>query len=152
LAENRLVTLSGAGGLGKTRLALHVVAEGEASYTDGVCLVDLTPITDPDLVAVTGARALGLSDEGGPSAADTLLRFVGEQRILLLDNCEHLLDSSASLVDTVLGACPIVSVLVTSREPIGVPGEVIWRVPSLSLRDEAVELFANRARLVRPAF
>jgi predicted ATPase/DNA-binding CsgD family transcriptional regulator len=153
LAKSRLVTLSGAGGVGKTRLALHIAAQLVDSYDDGVCPVDLAPIADPDLVAVTIARALGLSDQPGRSAVDTLLQFVGDRRVLLvLDNCEHLLDPIASLVNTLLGACANATVLATSREPIGVAGEAIWRVPPLSLHDEAVELFANRARLVRSEF
>jgi predicted ATPase/DNA-binding CsgD family transcriptional regulator len=84
---------------------------------------------------------------------DTLLRFVGERRMLLmLDNCEHLLDACAALVVALLGGCPAVTLVATSREPIGVPGEVSWRVPSLSLADEAIELFTDRARQVRPDF
>ena len=139
--------------MGKTRLALHVAGQLAGAFADGVCQVDFTPIADPDLVPVTVAHALGLSDQAGRSPVDTLLDFVADLKILLLlDNCEHLLDASASLVNALLGACPGVKVLATSREPIGVDGEVTFRVPSLSLDDEAVELFANRARLVRPTF
>jgi predicted ATPase/DNA-binding CsgD family transcriptional regulator len=153
LAESRLVTLSGAGGAGKTRLALHVAGQVADGYDGGVCPVDFSPIADPDLVTVTIARAFGLPDQPGRSTVDTLLPYVRDQRtLLLLDNCEHLLDGIASLVNTLLRACPILKVLATSREPIGVAGEVIWRVPPLSLHDEAVELFASRARLVRPTF
>jgi predicted ATPase/DNA-binding CsgD family transcriptional regulator len=153
LAESRLVTLSGAGGIGKTRLAQRIADQVADAFADGVCPVDFAPIADPDLITVTVARALGLSDQPGRSAVDTMLPFVGDRRmLLLLDNCEHLLDASASLVNMLLGACANVKVLATSREPIGVAGEVIWRVPSLSLNDDAVELFTNRARLVRPAF
>jgi predicted ATPase/DNA-binding CsgD family transcriptional regulator len=116
-------------------------------------LVDLAPITDPDLVAVAVIRALGLPDQPGRSTMDMLLRFVGDRRMLLvLDNCEHLLDACASLVVALQGGCPAVTVVATSREPIGVAGEVSWRVPSLSLADEAIELFADRARRVRPDF
>jgi predicted ATPase/DNA-binding CsgD family transcriptional regulator len=153
LAVQRLVTLSGAGGAGKTRLAVHVSGQMASGFEDGPWYVDFAPIAHPDLVAVTVARALGLPDQPGRSAADTLLRFVGDrQMLLLLDNCEHLLAASATLVNRLLGACPELKVLATSREPIGVAGEVTWRVPSLSLTDEAVELFTDRARLVRPAF
>jgi predicted ATPase/DNA-binding CsgD family transcriptional regulator len=153
LAESRLVTLSGAGGVGKTRLALYVAGQLAGAFADGVCLVDFAPIADPDLVPVTVAHALGLSDQPGRSPVDTLLDFAANLKsLLLLDNCEHLLDASASLVNVVLGACQGVKVLATSREPLGVDGEVTFRVPSLSLDDEAVELFTNRARLVRPAF
>ncbi len=110
--------------------------------------VDLAPITDPDLVPVAVIRALGLPDQPGRATMDTLLRFVGDRRMLLvLDNCEHLLDACAALVVALLGGCPAVTLLATSREPIGVAGEVSWRVPSLSLADEAIELFTDRARL-----
>ncbi len=153
LTAGRLVTLSGAGGAGKTRLAIYVADQMVTGFADGACHVDLAPITHPNLVAVTVARALGLSDQPGRSAVDTVLRYVGDrQMLLLLDNCEHLLDASAALVNVLLGACPNLKVLTTSREPIGVAGEVIWGVPSLSLSDEAVELFTDRARLVRPTF
>ena len=149
LADNRLVTLTGAGGSGKTRLAIQVASE----FGDGVRYVDLAPITDPDLVPVAVARALGLPDQPGRSRMDTVVRFIGERQLLLvLDNCEHLLDSSAELILALLGACPDLTLLTTSREPIGLAGEVTWRVPSLSLTDEAVELFEDRARRVRPDF
>ena len=122
-------------------------------FGDGVWYVDLAPITDPDLVPVAVARALGLPDQPGRSTMDTLLRFIGDRQMLLvLDNCEHLLDACAALVVALLGACPAVTVVATSREPIGVAGEVTWRVPSLSLADEAIELFTDRARHVRPDF
>lgn len=149
LAESRLVTLTGAGGIGKTRLALHVAERigGEA------CYVELASITDPDLLLTTVIRALGLPDHPGRSVMDTLVRFVGARRMLVvLDNCEHLLDACAALVVGLLGCCPAVTVLATSREPIGVAGEVSWRVPSLSVADEALELFKDRAREVRSDF
>ena len=149
LADNRLVTLTGAGGSGKTRMAIEIASE----LGDGVRYVDLAPITDPDLVPVAVARALGLPDQPGRSRMDTVVRFIGERQLLLvLDNCEHLLDSSAELMLALLGACPGLTLMTTSREPIGLPGEVTWRVPSLSLTDEAVELFEDRARRVRPDF
>jgi predicted ATPase/class 3 adenylate cyclase/DNA-binding CsgD family transcriptional regulator len=149
LAGNRLVTLTGAGGSGKTRLAIQAASE----FGDDVRYVDLAPITDPDLVPVAVARALGLRDQPGRSTTDTIVRSLGERRLLLvLDNCEHLLDASAALILAVLDACPGVTMLTTSREPISVAGEVTWRVPSLSLADEAVELFTDRARLARPDF
>jgi predicted ATPase/class 3 adenylate cyclase/DNA-binding CsgD family transcriptional regulator len=153
LADNRLVTLTGAGGVGKTRLAVQVAAQIADEFGGGVWYVDLAPITDPELVPVAVIRALGLPDQPGRSTMDTLLRFVDDRRMLLvLDNCEHLLDASAALVVAVLGGCPVVTLVTTSREPIGVAGEVTWRVPSLSLADEAIELFTDRARHVRPDF
>jgi predicted ATPase/class 3 adenylate cyclase/DNA-binding NarL/FixJ family response regulator len=156
LAENRFVTLTGAGGAGKTRLAVQVAAQlaGEfGPFPEGVWYVDLAPITDPEVVPVATIRAFGLPDQPGRSTMDTLLRFVGDRQMLVvLDNCEHLLDASAALIVALLEACSALTVLATSREPIGVAGEVSWRVPSLSLADEAVELFTDRARRVRPDF
>jgi predicted ATPase/class 3 adenylate cyclase/DNA-binding CsgD family transcriptional regulator len=153
LAENRLVTLTGAGGVGKTRLAIQIAAKLAGEFDDGVHYVDLAPITDPELLPVTVARALGLPDQPGRSTMDTLLRFVRDRQMLVvLDNCEHLLDASAELVVAVLSGAARLTVLATSREAIGVAGEVGWRVPSLSLVDQAVELFADRARRARPDF
>jgi predicted ATPase/class 3 adenylate cyclase/DNA-binding CsgD family transcriptional regulator len=153
LASNRLVTLTGAGGAGKTRLAVHVAAALAEEYGDGVCYVDLAPITHPAVVPVTAARALGLPDRPGRSTIDTLQQHLRDRHLLLvLDNCEHLLDASASLVAALLGAAPRVTVLATSREPLGVTGEAGWQVPSLSLSDDAIELFADRARLARAGF
>jgi predicted ATPase/class 3 adenylate cyclase/DNA-binding CsgD family transcriptional regulator len=153
LAGNRLVTLSGAGGAGKTRLAVEVANQVAGDYAEGVWYVDLAPLTDPDLVAVAVARALGLPDQPGRSTMDTLLQFVRDrQQLVVLDNCEHLLDACAELVVALLGAAPGLTLLATSREPIGVPGEATWRVPSLSVADEAIELFADRARLAQAGF
>jgi predicted ATPase/class 3 adenylate cyclase/DNA-binding CsgD family transcriptional regulator len=153
LAENRFVTLTGSGGAGKTRLAIEVSGRIGAEFPDGTKYVDLAPITEPELVAVTTARLLGLPDQPGRSATESVLRFIADRQMLLvLDNCEHLLDATAALVVEVLGSCPAVTVLATSREPIGMTGEAIWRVSSLSIADEAVELFTDRARLVSPDF
>ncbi len=153
LVDNRLVTLSGAGGAGKTRLAVEIATLIAAEYADGVWYVDLAPITDPGVVPVTVARAVGLPDQPGRSTMDALLRFVRDRQMLLvLDNCEHLLDACAELVVALLGAVPGLTVIATSREPIGVAGEATWRVPSLSVADEAIELFGDRARLARIDF
>jgi predicted ATPase/class 3 adenylate cyclase/DNA-binding NarL/FixJ family response regulator len=153
LIDNRLVTLTGAGGVGKTRLAVQVAARIAGEFGDGVRYVDLAPTSDPDLVPVAAARALGLPDQPGRSMMDTLIWSIGERHMLVvLDNCEHLLDATAALTVDLLGACPRLTCLATSRGPIGVDGEVIWRVPSLSLADEAVELFTDRARLTWPDF
>jgi predicted ATPase/class 3 adenylate cyclase/DNA-binding CsgD family transcriptional regulator len=153
LTESRLVTLTGAGGSGKTRLAIEISARMGSEYVDGAWYVDLAPITDPELVPITAARALGLPDQAGRSTMDTLLRFVRDRQMqVVLDNCEHLLDACAELVVTLLGGSPGLTLLATSREPIGVTGEATWRVPSLSLADEAVELFTDRARLALTSF
>ena len=153
LTECRLVTFTGAGGVGKTRLAVQVANQLADEHSDGVWYVDLAPITDPDLVPITAARALGLPDQPGGSTMDTVLRFVRDRQMLIvLDNCEHLLDACAELVVALLGGAPGLTLLATSREPIGMTGEATWRVPSLSLADEAIELFADRARLTQTGF
>src|SRR6202035_4628724 len=138
LAQNRVVTLTGAGGVGKTRLAIQVAARLAGEFSDGVWWVDLAPITDPELVAMTVARGLGLPDQPGRSTMDSLLRFVrGRQMLVVLDHCEHLLDASAELVVALLGSASSLTLLATSREAIGVAGEVSWRVRGLLLDGEA---------------
>ena len=151
--DNRLVTLTGAGGAGKTRLAVEVAAQLVTDFEDGVWYIDLASITDPVVVTVTVAHTLGLPDQPGRSTMDTLLRFISDRHmLLLLDNCEHLLDSCGELAVALLGGCPRLNVLTTSREPIGIAGEVTWRVPSLALEDEAIDLFTDRAQRARPTF
>src|ERR1700756_1995029 len=153
LVANRLVTLTGAGGAGKTRLTIQVAGQMATDFGDGVWYVELAPITDPDLVPVAMVGALGLADQPSRPTTETLIGFVRDRRMLvLLDNCEHLLDASAALITALLSACPRLTLLATSREPIGVAGEVTWQVPSLSLDDEAIELFVDRARRVRSGF
>jgi predicted ATPase/class 3 adenylate cyclase/DNA-binding CsgD family transcriptional regulator len=153
IVGNRLVTLTGAGGAGKTRLAIEVAGQMTSDFSDGIWYADLAPITHPVVVPIAVARAFGLPDQPGRSITDTLHSFVRDRQLLLvLDNCEHLLEASAALVGDMLAACPNVTILATSREPLSVPGEVSWQVPSLSLADEAVELFGDRARRARPDF
>ncbi len=153
LTTDRLVTLTGAGGVGKTRLAVHVASEIADEFRDGVFYVDLAPITHPDVVTVTAARALGLPDQPARSPMDTMLRFIRDRHLLIvLDNCEHLLDASARLVTEWLSAATGLTVLATSREALGVIGEATWQVPSLALADDAIALFADRARLARTGF
>ena len=150
LAGNRLVTLTGAGGVGKTRLALQI-----AGGTDlgSVWYVDLAPLSDSDLVPVAVIRALGVPDQPGRSTMESIVTFVGERPgLAVLDNCEHLLDVSAELIITLLERCPALTLLATSREPIGVAGELTWRVASLSIEDEAIELFVDRARHAQSDF
>src|SRR3954470_3103690 len=161
LADNRLVTLTGSGGAGKTRLALQVAADALAEHPDGVWHVDLAPLTDPELLPIAVARALGLPDDPTRTTTETVVHRVGQKSVLLLlDNCEHLIAASAAFAETLLRSCPGATVLGTSREPLGINGETAWRVPSLSLPDaaaghagsEAVQLFADRARQGRPGF
>jgi predicted ATPase/class 3 adenylate cyclase/DNA-binding CsgD family transcriptional regulator len=153
LGQNRIVTLTGAGGVGKTRLAVEVANQSAPEYADGVWYVDLAPLTDPELMPVAVARALGLPDQPGRSTMDTVLRFVRDRHmLLLLDNCEHLLDVSHQVAAELLTGCSRLTILATSREPLGLAGELIWRVPSLSVADEAIELFTDHARRGRPDF
>jgi predicted ATPase len=164
LSEGRLLTLVGAGGCGKTRLAVEAVARLTESYPDGTAFVDLAPLSDDTLVPQAVLTALDLHETPGQPPRARLTEHLRPRAVLLvLDNCEHMLDACAGLVDALIRACPRLRVLATSREPLGVSGEVAWRVPSLGLpgddagADEvadspAVRLFAERARLVQPTF
>lgn len=153
LSSHRLVTLTGAGGVGKTRLSQHLSAQLVEEFCGGLWYVDLAPICDGDLVATTVARALGLCDQPGRSAIDKVASWVGHRHVLIVvDNCEHVLDACAVLINTLLTSCPALTVLATSREPLGVAGEAIWRVPSLPIAGAAIDLFADRACLARPDF
>ena len=148
LSESRLVTVTGAGGAGKSRLALRVAAEQGTRFHDGVWFVDLAPVSDATAVAQQIAGALGLSD----LAAADLGEAIGQRGVLLLvDNCEHLITAVGDVVDDLLRRCPGMCVLATSREPLGVGGEVTWRLPSLDDAD-AFELFCTRAREVNSRF
>jgi predicted ATPase/class 3 adenylate cyclase/DNA-binding CsgD family transcriptional regulator len=148
----RLVTLTGAGGSGKTRLALHAAAAVADRHRDGVWWVELAPVSSPDSVAYAVARAVGLVEEEGKPVVDTLCeQLAASDAMLVLDNCEHVLEPCARLVDALLRSAPDLHVVATSREPLGVPGEATWRVPSLD-EDAAVRLFGERAAQVRPGF
>ena len=158
----RLLTITGVGGCGKTRLALEVAAQLLDPFTGGVFFVDLSTQMEPALVATTILGALRLP-AGGGSAEDRLVEFLSDRRsLLLLDNCEHLLDACADTADRLLSSCGELTILATSREPLGLEGEHVWRVPSLALpagdapdevaRSEAVRLFVDRAAAVRPGF
>jgi predicted ATPase/class 3 adenylate cyclase len=147
LESGRLVTLTGSGGCGKTRLALEVAAFHSRSFPQGVFFVDLAVVSDPALVSSAVAKAVDLLLIDAD--IDNLGRYLAERRALIvLDNCEHLLDACADLVDGLLGYCSEIHVLATSREPLGVEGEQVFRVPSLSIEGEAVRLFLDRARAV----
>jgi len=157
IAASRLVTLTGSGGAGKTRLALQLAAGLLDGSGDGVWFVDLAPLQDPELVAVTVANVLGIPVDEARPAADTLIDAVGRRSLLvLLDNCEHVIDACAKLADALLRSCPNVVLLATSREPLGIAGEYVHRVPSLDTpaeddttesigNSEAVRLFTDRA-------
>ena len=157
VSGSRLVTLTGAGGAGKTRLGLQVAAGLADGAGDGVWFADLAPLGDPDLVAVTVADVLGVRQEPGRPVLDTLVGAVGGRGLLLLlDNCEHVIGACAKLADALLRGCPNLALLATSREPLGVDGERIYRVPSMrtpadgddtaAIRaSEAVRLFTDRA-------
>ncbi len=153
IAGNRLVTLTGPGGVGKTRLAIRIADLCADEFDGGSWYADLAPITDPDVVSIAVVRALGLADRPGHSAGTLLGRHIADHHMLIvLDNCEHLLDASAQLTAELLATCPNLRILATSRESLGVPGEAVFGVPTLSLADEAVRLFADRARLNKPGF
>src|SRR5438309_7706105 len=129
LADTRLLTLTGAGGCGKTRLALRVAADLLSEYADGVWLVELAPVTDPDMVTQLAAEALSIREQPKRSLLETLADQLRSKRLfLVLDNCEHLLDACARLAGALLKRSLNLRILATSREAIGVPGESIWQV------------------------
>ena len=164
LERSRLVTLVGMGGLGKTRLSLQAAAEAMVRFPDGVWFLDLAPIRDPSLVVSEAAQVMGLREEPDRPFLQTLLATLKQRRtLLILDNCEHLIQASADLANAILRAAPQVSILATSREALHVPGEQSYPVLPLPLperdaglqalsRSTAVRLFIERAQSHKPAF
>jgi len=166
LAKARLLTLTGSGGSGKTRLCLQAAAESLEQFPDGAWFVELAPLVNPDLVPQTVATVLGVTEEPGKPIIQTLSEHLKHKRLLLLlDNCEHLLEACAKVVNPLMHQCRGVHILASSREALGVEGEQTYRVPSLSLPDrkqaqtlqtlstyESVQLFIDRALLVRADF
>jgi predicted ATPase/class 3 adenylate cyclase len=165
LASSRLVSLIGPGGTGKTRLALQLAADMISSYPDGVWFTELAPISDPALIPQAVGSAMGIREQMGMPLMDLLIDYLRPKRVLLiLDNCEHLVEACAKLADRILRACPNTKILASSREALGIGGETIHRVPSLALpqasqvsaevlaRVEAVQLFSERAAAANPRF
>jgi predicted ATPase/DNA-binding winged helix-turn-helix (wHTH) protein len=166
LASTRLLSLTGAGGVGKTRLAIRLAYDVVDEFRDGAWLVDLAPLSVPDLMAQTIATSVGIREGPLRSARDSLLENLRDRKLLLvLDTCEHLVSSCAELVDALLRAAPALRIIATSREALGVSGESIYRVPSLSLPgelasisvdalgdSESTQLFIERARAVDASF
>ena len=166
LQDTRLLTLTGPGGCGKTRLAVVAANELLGRFEDGVWLVELAPLADPSLVPQAVASTLGVRERPGSSLAVALSDYLRTRKLLLiLDNCEHLIDACAEIAEAWLHSCPGLRILATSREALGITGEVAWPVPSLSLPDlrrlpdieslpryESARLFVERTAAVRPDF
>ncbi|HEY1915495.1 MAG TPA: BTAD domain-containing putative transcriptional regulator [Streptosporangiaceae bacterium] len=165
LRLSRLLTLTGPGGSGKSRLALRAGAQAAPLYPDGVRLVELAPVSRPELVVPTVALALSAKEEPGRTLLDSVTaRLDDSETLLILDNCEHVIDAAADLIAALLPRCPRLRVLATSQTRLGVPGEASWPVPPLTLpapgsanpqaaaEAESVRLFRDRAALARPGF
>ncbi|MCS7224303.1 MAG: tetratricopeptide repeat protein [Armatimonadetes bacterium] len=166
IQRSRMLTLVGTGGVGKTRLSLQVGAEILEDFPGGVWFIELAPITDGAFIPSAIASALSLREEPGKEVMNLIIGYLRDRDCLLvLDNCEHLLDDSARLADRLLKACPKIKILASSRQALGVPGEITWRVPSLPtpeptkkiqpdqmLHYASVRLFEERARTANPSF
>ena len=165
-AKNRLISLIGTGGTGKTRLAIQLVSELIDEFDNGVWIIELSPVTDPDLVVNEISTVLSLKEDPGVDLLNTLKEFLKDKKILLLfDNTEHLLTRCAQVTETLLASCPNMKVISTSREPFNIQGETLYRIPPLSMPDnikkesfeslsgyESVKLFLERATSINPNF
>ena len=166
LTGSRLLSLTGDGGVGKTRLAVRLVSELAGEASKGVWLIDLAPLTTPALIAQTIATLIGVRESALRSVREALVEYLRHREVLLLlDTCEHLIDACAELVEVLLREAPRLRIVATSREPLGVPGEAVFRVPSLSVpstyapfsadairASEATQLFVERATAIDPGF
>ncbi len=157
IASHRMVTLTGVGGVGKTRLAQQVAGELMSEYPDGVWLIELAPVGDPSAVPDAVAMALGITQQPGMSVGESVAEaLAGRRRLLILDNCEHVLAAVADLVELILAGSSTVKLLATSREGLRVPAELLWSVPSLEVREgvtsPAASLFVERAKAVSKGF
>jgi predicted ATPase/DNA-binding NarL/FixJ family response regulator len=159
VCSTRMVTLTGPGGIGKTRLALHALTLTAADFADGVCYVELADVTSPDLVVARVASVVGVTEEENRPLLHTLTDALRPRSLVLaLDNCEHLIEACARLCQRLLASAPDLRLLATSREPLRVAGETVWQVPPLAVgsadgsASEAVRLFAERAAATAPGF
>jgi predicted ATPase/DNA-binding NarL/FixJ family response regulator len=159
VCSTRMVTLTGPGGIGKTRLALHALTMTAADFADGACYVELADVTSPDLVVARVASVVGVTEEENRPLLHTLTDALRPRSLVLaLDNCEHLIEACARLCQRLLASAPDLRLLATSREPLRVAGETVWQVPPLAVgsadgsASEAVRLFAERAAATAPGF
>jgi predicted ATPase len=151
LKANRLVTLTGVGGVGKTRLALEVAARSAPDFPDGVWVVELAAVTDPAAVPDAVAGVFGITQQPGMTMADSVAAALeGRARLLVLDNCEHVLDAAADIAEAILSRSATVRILATSREGLRVTDEQLWPVPSLDADTAATTLFSERAEAAVP--
>src|SRR5579872_923323 len=146
VSNHRLLTISGAGGIGKTRLALQAAADLIDSFADGVWFADLAPVADAELVTSVVAKVVGMTQAEGSSIDEAIPQWLKRKQLLLvLDNCEHVIDAAAAIAAAILGAASQVQIVATSRQMLGIPGEVLYRLPSLAVPETTLGLTAQRA-------